>query len=151
MPLDVAVEEEHARVGGLEPQDGVGPGVDGDDVAHGRLGGEAVGAARVVARPAAGAVHDLELVPVQVEGVDGVVVVVDDDVDDVVGRHDERVDLAVDYGVGVVVARRRGRVQGRDFLGDVGLAVDTSTKDCQQAWRVQSVSELPQTYRPIPF
>lgn len=49
VPLDVAMEEEHPRIVGLESKDGIRVGVDGKDVTHGRLCGEAVGAARIVA------------------------------------------------------------------------------------------------------
>lgn len=124
MPLDMTVEKKNARVISFEPQHGVGVGVDVDDVAPRWLGGEATGAAGVVARSALRTAHDLELVAVEVEGVTSVVLVVDDDVHDGVVTHDERVDVAIDDGVGVGVACGGGGVQRRYLLGDVGLAVD---------------------------
>lgn len=127
MPLDMAMEEEHARIIGLESEHGIRFGVDGKDITHGRFLRETIGAAWIVAGSAARPVHDLELMPVQVEGVDGFIVIVDDDVDDVTRRYDERVDLAIDNWVGVVIASGGSSVQTWDLLRNVGQTIETST------------------------
>jgi hypothetical protein len=145
----MAMEEEYARVVGFEPEDGIRIAVHSDDIAHGRLLSEAVCATRVVACSTPWAVHYLELVSVKVEGMDSVVMVVYDDVDNVSMGYDERVDIAIDYGIGVVIASRGSGIQGWDFLRNVGLTVDTSTTGCQHASSV-SPSIRHVTYRPIP-
>lgn len=127
MPLNMTMEEEHARVIGLESEHGIRFGVDGKDITHGRLLRETVGAAWIVAGSAARPVHNLELMPVQVEGVDGFIVIVDDDVDDVTRRYDERVDLAIDNWVGVVIASGGSSVQTWDLLRNAGQTIETST------------------------
>jgi hypothetical protein len=119
------MEQKNTRVIGFEAEHGVRVGIDLDDVSTRWLGGESTGAAGVVACSAFRTAHDLELVAVEVEGVDGIVLVVDDNVHDSVVTHDEGVDVAVDDRIGVRVARGGGGVQRRHFLGDVGLAVDT--------------------------
>lgn len=124
VPFDMAMEEENAWVVGLEAQDGIGVGIDMDDVPPRWLGGETIGAAWVVTCPATWTVHDLELVPVEVEWVDGAILVVDDDVNNVVVAHDEGVDGAVDQRVGVGVACCGCSVQGWDLLRYIWLSID---------------------------
>lgn len=125
MPLNMAMEQKDTRVIGFEAEHGVRVGIDLDDVSTRWLGGESAGAAGVVACSTFRTAHDLELVAVKVEGVDGIVLVVDDNVYDGVVTHDEGVDVAVDDGIGVGVPCGGGGVQSRHFLGDVGLAIDT--------------------------
>lgn len=130
VPLNVAVEEVDAGVLGLEAQNGVGVAHDGDGVAaRGLLVEAGAGDAGPDACAGSGASDDLEVVAVEVEGVVGFVVVVDDDVDDVTVVHDEGVDGAVDEGVGVVLAGGGGRVEGGHLLVDIGGAVYASAGD----------------------
>lgn len=60
------------------------------------------------------------------EGVDSVVMVVDYNVHNVVGGHDEWIDITVDDGIDIIFSCGGRGVQGRDFLWNVGLLVDTS-------------------------
>lgn len=127
VPLDMAVEQVHPGVISVEAQHGEGLREHGDGVAPRRLGViPARGALRAgpVARAGVRAVEDLEVVAVEVEGVDAPFVVVDYDVDDVAARDDEGVHRTVDGLVGVKLADCRGRVEGGDFGLDVWAAVD---------------------------
>ena len=128
VPLDVAVEEPDARVGRLEAQHEERVGHDGDRVAHGRGAGVVDVAAGPVACVAAGAVQDLEVVAVEVEGMAGGVDVVDDYLDNVAVVDDEGDDGAVDGLVRVVFSRCRGGVEGRHGLADIGDVVETGAK-----------------------
>lgn len=119
VPLDVAVEEPDARVGGVEAEDGVRVGHDGDGVAQGRRGGVVDVAAGPAAGAAARAVEHLEVVAVQVERVRRRVQVVDHDLHHIAVVDDEGVHLAVDGRVRVGLARRRGAVERRHQLRDV--------------------------------
>lgn len=127
MPFNVAVEEEDARVVGLEAEDSEGPTIDGDGVTEGRGAGvvDVPLGPFTCARP--GAVKDLEMMAVEMEGMTGGIKVVDYDLDDFAVLDDEGVDLAVDGRVGVAVACSGGRVQGRDLLGNVGQIVEAGT------------------------
>ena len=128
VPLDVAVEEPDARVVGLEAQDGEAAGVDRDRVALGRLAVVVGVALGPLAGSGLGPVEHLEVVAVQMERVVGTVQVVDDDLDHLVALDDEGVDLAVDLGVLVVVARGGGAVQGGHRLLDVRLVVEAGAR-----------------------
>ncbi len=66
----------------------------------------------------------MELVAVQVEGVDCGVEVVEYDLDDCSRGDDEWVDVPVDDGVGVVFAGGEGCEEGRHFLGYIGIVVE---------------------------
>jgi hypothetical protein len=129
MPLDVAVEQEDAGVVGREAQHNVRVAVDRDNIATRRRAGIVVGPAWPPTRPATGSVNHLELVAVQVEWVYGEVQVVDDQLNHIPVRDDERIDEAVHDGVGVSVAHRHGRVQRRDFLRDEGISVEAGAEN----------------------
>ena len=126
MPLDVAVEQPHARVVGAEPHHHIAVGPHHQGVAAHGHGGEGDVARGVEdAGVVAAAPDGLEGVPVQVERVLTRVVVVDDDVDDLVLREDEGVrELAVDAGVGGGVAAAEGGEEGGDLGGLVGDVVE---------------------------
>lgn len=83
----------------------MGVGLDADDVA---AGGSKAGAG-VATAPAASVrgrtLDDLELVTVQVKGVDSIVHVVDNDVHSVPVVDNEGVDVTVESSVGVLVAK----------------------------------------------
>lgn len=141
MPLDVAVEEPHARVVGAEAQRDVAVGVNEDGVAaHGdrwvRGCGCVVEEHRLVVRVVeaggfGGSGDELEVVRVQVEGVLAGVVVVHDDLDDLAVLEDEgvRVD-AVDARVGDYLGGRgEDGVECWDFLVDVGDVVEECAGD----------------------
>jgi hypothetical protein len=104
VPFNVAVEEEDTGVVGGEAQDGVGVGVDSQDVT---AGGSSAGA-RVATAPNTGIrgspLDDLELMAVQVEGVDGSVQVVYNNVHSVIVVDNERGDITVESSVDVLVA-----------------------------------------------
>ena len=124
VPVDVAVQKEDAGMADADAENGVGVGLDVDGVPAGR-GCRGVGRGWVPeAGVPGGEVDDLELVPVQVVGMDARVVVVDDDLHDVADVGDEGVDLAVDGRVDVGGAGRAGRVQRRYPLLNVRPAVE---------------------------
>lgn len=127
MPLDMAVEEPHARVVRLEADDKVAVALDDEGVAADRVAGETDVA--VVGERAGvflGAVDDLELVAVEMEGVLAVVFVVEDDFNDFVVLEDVGDGVcAVDAGVRCVVgADGEGAVKGGDLGEDVGFVVE---------------------------
>lgn len=126
MPFNVAMEQPSARVGGLEPQDGVRVRHDRDGVAPGRLLVVVGVPAGPVPGAGLGAVENLEVMAVEMERVGGSILVVDHDLDDIAVVDNEGVDLAVDDGIAVVVARGGGRVQGRHLLVDVCQVVEAS-------------------------
>jgi len=120
VPLDVAMEEPDAGVGGIEADDGMRVWHDGHGVAARRGAGVAAVRARPVARAAGRTGQDLEVMTVQVERVRCGIDVIDDDLDDIAVIDDEGVDLAVDIWVGVVVTRGCRTVERRHLLPDVG-------------------------------
>lgn len=126
VPLNVAVEEVHARVGSLETQHSVRVAHDGDGITTGRLlvQASAVGTGPVTSAGGR-ALEDLEVVAVKVERVDGLIPVVDDDVDNLAIADNEGVDGAVDGRVGVVLTSGGDGVQGGNLLVDVRAAVHT--------------------------
>ena len=126
VPLDMAVEQPRAWVGGPEAQHSERVCHDGHRVALHRRAGVVDVAVRPAARPAAGAIKHLEVMAVQVEGVRGRVEVVDHDLDEIAVGDDEGVDLAVDDWVGVEVAGCSSGVQGGYLLGDVCDIVEVS-------------------------
>jgi len=131
VPLDVAVEQVHARVVGLEPQHRVRLGHHHDGVAPGRyrvvlvVGERGAGP---VARSGGGSAQNLEVVAVQVEGVGDKVVVVDDNVDNVAVRDDEGVHTAVDGWVGVVLAGCDDGVESWDLGRYIWQPVDIRSR-----------------------
>lgn len=131
MPLDVAVEEPDAWIVCHEPQDHEAQWIDHRGVsAHrdrGKIRVRDVGVGEE-AGVFLGAIHGLEVVPVQVEGVFACVVVVDDDLDDLpLGEH-KRVRIGAVHGyVCSQLAGAEGCVQGRYFGGFVGDVVEEGT------------------------
>lgn len=118
----------HTWVIGLEAQNDVPVGIEDEGVSPHRDGWE-VGGRDVGLLERAGFLlgppEDLEVVPVEVEGVAARVDVVDDDVDDLVLLEDEGVGvLAVHSGVGGEVARAQGCVEGRDLCRRVCYVVE---------------------------
>lgn len=139
VPLDVAVEEEDARVVGLDAQPRVRAAVDADDVSPRRRGAGVAGPVKD-AGAALRSLNDLELVAVQVEGVDCWIKIVDDDLDNVTVVDDERQDRSVHTRVCIVGSDGRRSIQGRCLLHDVCLIVEAHTEvDLQVSLRLLAV------------
>ena len=125
MPLDMAMEEPHARIIRLEAHHHIPASLDLDGIAPHRFGGEAALLARVDAGVFGGAGDDLEVVAVQVHGVPAGVEVVDDDFDDFVGFEDEGVAVGpVHNGVGGGLLGCESGEEGGHFLFEVGYVVE---------------------------
>ena len=127
VPLNVAVEEEDARVGGDVAQHGERVGHDREGITLGRLGV----IVHVTARPSTGAtggtVKNLELMAVKMEGVDGAIAIVDDNLNDVAIVDNERIDKTVDTGVGIGFTRSRNGIKSGNLLGNIRLIVEAGT------------------------
>ena len=130
VPLDVAVEGPNAGVVGLEADDDVGVLVGHDGIAlQWRRGDVGIVAGKGTDVWVA-ALDNLEVVAVNVPWVQVVVVVVDDDLNRLAVVENERIDLAVDDGVGRVFgAHGGGGVERGDFLGEVGDVVDDRSRN----------------------
>lgn len=96
MPFNVAVEQPYTRVICLKPYDSITSSVDGNCVASCRHGWPV--SRFPIVDPLAGRLSfgHLELMPVEMEGVDGTVEVVHRDLNDVSFLCYERIDSAVD-------------------------------------------------------
>ena len=122
MPFKVAVKQPNARIIRSEPDDYVSVWRGKDDIStHREFGRIRRSTWMIVPSIILAAVHDLEIVPVQMEWVLSRVVVVDNDLDD---RHvgqdiGECVD-SVHSWVGGKVTRAEGGVQRGDFRAHIG-------------------------------
>ena len=150
VPLDVAVEQPDAWVGGTESQDDIGVRHDGDCVAHRRVVLVVFIAAWPGACSAVGTGEDLEVVAMEVEGVVGDIIVVDHDLDCVVVVDHKRVHLAVDDRVATGVSGGGGAVEGRDLLVNVGEVVEARAILSVSTSETKG-SRLAGTYRGYPF
>jgi len=101
MPFDVTMEQPDTRVFGLESDHNVAISVDGDGVTFWRHGWKVPPLSGVGTMAASGPFANLELMTVQMEGVDSSIQVVYHDLHDITLVHHERIDVSVDYGVGV--------------------------------------------------
>ncbi len=127
VPLNVAVEEEDTRVGGDVAQHGERVCHDGDGIALRRLGVVVHVTARPSTGATAGTVKNLELMAVKMERVDGAVVIVDDNLDDVAIVDNERIDKTVDTSVGIGSPRSGNAVKCGNLLGNIRLIVEAGT------------------------
>lgn len=124
VPLDVAVEQEHTGVGSLEAENSIRVGVDVHNIAESGEGVVASAAARPDTRVGLGALEQLEVVTVQVEGVNSSIDVVDDNVDNLAVRDNLRENVAVDNRISVGLADSSSSVQSRSVRHDEGLVVE---------------------------
>lgn len=150
VPLNMAVEEEDARIVRLEPEDGVRVCVDRYDIALGRVAYEAI-TAWIDSTATTWAIHYLELMAVQMEWMDCGVLVVDDDINNITLGYYEWIDGPINDGIGVVGTGGRHTIQGRHFLWDIGLAVEASPEMVSTFRGSLCCKSGCEAYRGIPF
>jgi hypothetical protein len=85
---------------------------------------------------ACGSIDDLELVTMQVKGVDSWVEVVDNNVNNVTVLDDEGQDGAIDIRVCVCIADSSRSIQGRCFLANVRLIVEAKAANYNLAFMI---------------
>ena len=103
---------------------------------HGRLGVVSIGPREITCIWGC-SLQDLELVAVEVEGVEVGVVIVDDYLDNVAVIEDEWVDGTVDLGIRVIFASyRQSGVEGWDLWGNICNVVEAEARDAVDDRRI---------------
>lgn len=128
MPLKMAVEEPNTRVVGAESDADRRASININGIATKRSLGQGLIPAIKSAASNNRTVKNLEVVAVEVEGVVGLSLVVENDFNDLAAVDDFGVDLAVDLGAQGVFSNSEGSVEGGSLLVHVADTIDEGAK-----------------------